>query len=320
MKNLILTLGIPASGKTTWAKQHVTDASTKTKRVNRDDLRMMLDVEQFNPKNEDFITKVQHKIIDISLRSGFDVVVDDTNLNAKFRLALHKIADDIGDVIVLEKAFNTPLSTCLERNAKRPEGQRVPVDVIINMAKKAGIFNGGTLEDRETHYPTKYPFQVPKAQNVSLPQAIICDLDGTLAITGDRSPYDASRCDEVDFPNWPVIQSVKQMYNSGMKIIFMSGRDSKYREQTERFIQKYLSSLPSVDVNHNVIHDGSIPYELYMRSEGDQRKDSVIKKELFEAHVANKYNIFVVYDDRNSVVDLWRSLGLTCFQVGPGNF
>ncbi len=53
-----------------------------------------------------------------------------------------------------------------------------------------------------------------------LPEAILCDLDGTLALMGDRSPYDASRCDELDKPNWPVIECVKAMYARGVKVIF----------------------------------------------------------------------------------------------------
>jgi hypothetical protein len=55
-------------------------------------------------------------------------------------------------------------------------------------------------------------------------------------------------------------------------------------------------------------------------SSADMRKDAVIKQELFDKYVAGKYNVLFVLDDRNQVVDFWRSIGLTCFQVNYGNF
>ena len=59
---------------------------------------------------------------------------------------------------------------------------------------------------------------------------------------------------------------------------------------------------------------------LHMRRAGDARKDSVVKRELFDAHVRDRYNVRRVYDDRNQVVDMWRSLGLACLAVAEGNF
>jgi hypothetical protein len=94
------------------------------------------------------------------------------------------------------------------------------------------------------------------------------------------------------------------MHKAGYKIIFCSGREDLYREQTERFIKKHLS----------------VEYELFMRKGSDLRKDSIIKSEIYDGQIAPNYNVFLVLDDRNQVVDFWRSKGLTCFQVAPGNF
>jgi hypothetical protein len=52
----------------------------------------------------------------------------------------------------------------------------------------------------------------------------------------------------------------------------------------------------------------------------DMRKDSVVKQELFERFVRDKYNISFILDDRQQVVDMWRGLGLTVFQVAEGDF
>jgi hypothetical protein len=58
-----------------------------------------------------------------------------------------------------------------------------------------------------------------------------------------------------------------------------------------------------------------------MRAENDGRKDSIVKKELFEQHIVGKYYIDLVIDDRNQVVEMWRKdLGLTCLQVDYGDF
>lgn len=68
-------------------------------------------------------------------------------------------------------------------------------------------------------------------------------------------------------------------------------------------------------------NDNNIYYdELYMRTPGDMRKDFVIKKELYDAKIKNKYNVQFVLDDRNQIVDMWRGLGMTCLQVDYGNF
>ena len=59
---------------------------------------------------------------------------------------------------------------------------------------------------------------------------------------------------------------------------------------------------------------------VYMRDKNDSRKDTIIKHEIYENYIKNKFNVRVIYDDRNSVVDMWRSLGLKCFQVQEGDF
>ena len=144
-------------------------------------------------------------------------------------------------------------------------------------------------------------------------KAIICDLDGTLALKHkDRDWYDSSTCD-LDNINEPVqlVLNMAQEYNLGsieFDIIFVSGRQEKDREPTQKFLEKY----------------GFDGCPLFMRITGDSRNDTIIKKELYEENVKGNYEILFVLDDRNSekypVVGMWRELGLTCFQVADGNF
>lgn len=131
-----------------------------------------------------------------------------------------------------------------------------------------------------------------------LPNAIICDLDGTLCIINGRSPYDASKCDNDELNN-AVASIIKDRI-----VLFVSGRESKFIEQTIVFLKK-----------HNIEYRA-----LHMRKSGDMRKDTEIKKEIFENEIRPFYNIDFVLEDRNQVVDMWRSLGLTCLQVAEGNF
>lgn len=158
--------------------------------------------------------------------------------------------------------------------------------------------------------------------DVNLPKAIICDLDGTLSLLNGRNPYDASTCHD-DPPNLPVVECVKAMYARGHEVLFMSGREDKDRVPTEQFLAQHVvvdSVMSSFLVYGKMQSYRPIPHQLFMRPTGDQRKDSVIKAELFEAHVRDKYNVVFVLDDRDQVVQLWRDMGLTCFQVGWGAF
>ena len=67
-------------------------------------------------------------------------------------------------------------------------------------------------------------------------------------------------------------------------------------------------------------NDLNEPDELFMRPTGDTRKDSILKKEIYDNHIKGKYNVKYVLDDRDSVVEMWREQGLTCLQVAPGDF
>jgi hypothetical protein len=84
----------------------------------------------------------------------------------------------------------------------------------------------------------------------------------------------------------------------------VSGRTDDCQPQTEKWLQQY-------EVNYA---------SLYMRKTGDMRKDSIMKDEIYRQHIEGKYNVKFVLDDRQQVVDMWRGLGLTVFQVDEGDF
>jgi len=130
------------------------------------------------------------------------------------------------------------------------------------------------------------------------------DIDGTVALMAGRSPYDETRVHQ-DRPNEAVIAAVQAMHAAGHAVIFCSGRTDGCRAATEKWLAEHVA----------------VPYEaLYMRRSGDTRKDSVVKVELFDQHIRNRWRVVAVFDDRKQVVEAWRGLGLTVFQVAPGEF
>lgn len=137
-----------------------------------------------------------------------------------------------------------------------------------------------------------------------LEKCIIVDIDGTLALRNDRSPYQWDKVGE-DAVNEPVVYLVKILsFLKDSKIILFSGRDSICRNQTEKWLK-----------DNEIFYDS-----LHMRPQDNCEKDSVIKKRMFEQIILGKYDVRFVLDDRNQVVEMWRELGLTCFQVADGNF
>lgn len=299
--------GIPASGKSTWAKEEVRKGKGRVKRVNRDDLRAMIDGGAYSPENEKLVLKVRDLIIQNSVKNGIDVIVDDTHIRDKGRNFddICSIVEVLGlDVQVIEKPFYIDLETALERDAARPNP--VGETVIRTFWKDSGGKQFKLYKPRvETFYAADLGNDKKIKYDPKLPEAIMVDLDGTLALLNGRNPYDASECDINDIINEPVAETIRLYYNSGRRIIFCSGRLTQYREATIRFIEKHLPG---------------IEYILFMRRDGDRRKDALIKNEIYRNEIQGKYNIKFVLDDRDQVVSLWRDLGLTCWQVAPGNF
>lgn len=313
MRTIFVMIGIPGSGKSTYANELLERNGWPLVRINRDDLRNMFSLSQRRnycqqgSTLEKFIFDTKFKLLKNCIDNGMNVILDDTHVTSDNVKKIHKFARERGDILVIEIHMNTPVEECIERDSKREGFARVGEEVIRNFAKKHNAYkdkNFCSICWKQFYYPKVEDIKVDVSYNHNLPLAIMCDLDGTFALVGDRSPYDASKCDELDKPNWPVIEVVKRFAQDDFKIIFMSGRSEKYRNQTKKFIERFT------DCHYNLI----------MRSEGDNRKDSIVKQELFKKFVHNVYNVEFVLDDRSSVVDMWRKIGLTCFQVAPGDF
>jgi len=321
-----MLVGIPGSGKSTYAKQVVAKDPSNWARINNDDLRAMLNGSVWTSEYEKMITDARNYLIRDALKRGKNVIIDNLNINRRHFDDVCKIAKSVNaDIQVYEKAFYIELEDAMERNSKREGAARVPDDVVKKWWKEAGgkqfkFYKPRVEIFKEQRGNLNNTVEAP-AYIQGLPEAVLCDLDGTLALIHDRSPYDAKDCDLKDLPNIPVIETILAHHNAGREIIFCSGREDKYRPETIRFIEKYCRNVCSHNDCDNVGVDlGVIPYKLHMRKTDDFRKDAIIKEEIYKEHIEGKYNVLMVLDDRDQVVEFWRSKGLTCFQVAPGNF
>jgi len=145
---------------------------------------------------------------------------------------------------------------------------------------------------------------MPQMNEISMEKidAIICDIDGTIALKGERNPFDWDRVDE-DTVNEPIANLVRIIRKSGLQIVLVSGRKEQCRAKTLTWI--WENDIPAT--------------ELFMRKDNDNRSDVILKKELYE-QVRKRFYIHFVLDDRKQVVDMWRKLGLTVLAVAEGDF
>ena len=303
---IIVCRGCPASGKSFWSVAKVAENPLTWVRQNNDEIRAMCNSSVYGKQYEAFIRTTRLSMIKEAIKANFNVVVDNVNANEQNWKDVLKIAKEANkDIIVSEKLFYEDIEVLLERNAKRTGSAFVPEKVIHKFYRELGgkkfkdaVPKVEVFSKRDVAVDRNVPAMV---QDESLPRAVICDLDGTLAKIGDRSPYCASNCDLTDSPNDWVVETVKLYYNADYKIIFCSGRMDKDRAPTIRFIEKHLPGMK---------------YVLLMREDADLRRDDIVKEEIFNKYIKPNYWTKLVIDDRLIVCRKWYEMGLNLFRAG----
>jgi predicted kinase len=279
----VITIGVSASGKTTWAKEQ-----SHTSIVSRDDVRRQILEEKFGRelfpgelwkkwkwKDENLVTDRIQRMISEYAKAERDIIIADTNLVEKYRTLTVKRLEELGYEVEL-KLFPVSFEEAVKRDNGRADG--VGAGVIWKQMKQYHEAIGTQKYIRDT----------------SLERAVIFDVDGTLARMKDRGPFEWSKVGQDE-----VIEDVARMFHAykamGYKMIVMSGRDGVCR-----------------DITWNWLDDHDLtPCILLMRAENDMRKDSEIKRELFFKHVAPYYNVCMVVDDRPQMTREWELMGLT---------
>lgn len=300
MIEIILTRGLPASGKSTWARKMVQDHPDKYVRCNKDDLREMMFNSVWSKSKEKLVLHVRDTIVLDCLEKRMSVIIDDTNLDDSHIKRMRELAAPYKDVVIKTQDFtNVSLEECLKRNAARPKP--VPEFVIKDMYKKYLAVDETAKLTRDLSSLIRTDF------DSNLEYAVVIDLDGTLSINdGHRGWYNEDLVFN-DKPNIFLVNVLKGLelqfdkIGKKLKYIYVSGRKDKCRADTKAFILT-KATLP-VD-------------ELYMRADIDNRKDSIVKKEIYDEHIKGKYNIMGVFDDRPQVLAMWYEQGLPIFRIG----
>lgn len=285
MPKLLMLRGLPCSGKSTFARG--LSESFDWIRVNFDDLRAM-NGGDFTRGQEHIIQNTAYAMADVALERGKNVVWDNTSFHPKHEHRLRALAKSHNADFEIRDFKVTP-EEAIKRDLKRE--QSVGEKVIWNMYYQY-VYDG--------------PTQV-KEHDPSLPNAIIVDMDGTLARNdGHRGWYQWDKVGD-DAVNQDIADLVGSMgFENDAYTIIVSGRDGSCYETTMDWLIE------------NKIHFS----ELYTRAEGDNRPDTIVKREIYERHIEGKFNVVFVLDDRGSVCKMWGDeLGLRVLQVRhPGKY
>lgn len=293
MSTVYLTIGIPASGKTTWAREYARN-NPYTVIVSRDDIRHAHGWKSGFDENR--VTQIHRAQIEAALLEGLDVIVADTNINPTFRRRLVKFCHEHGADVVLVPFTDVSVDEAIRRDSLRTE-HKVGADVIFK-------FYNDLMQQSITEEVLPCPsYEQYEHRNRQL-RAVVVDIDGTLAHMNGRGPYDESRVDEDTFDQ--VVADAVQGLSVAQDthVIVLSGRTEAAREKTEQWLQ-----------SNNFYYD-----HLFMREKGDQRPDYVVKNEIYDREIIPDYDILAVFDDRDQVVRHLRKRGITVFQVAPGRF
>ncbi|ALY08413.1 polynucleotide kinase [Arthrobacter phage Thunderclap] len=311
--------GLPGIGKSRDARQFQNQSIQSGRLaviIERDIIRRELNPERTDWYTKEFeleVTNLHRSRIQAALHIGADVLVADTNLpnsNVKqlMRLGVNAGADI--EIIDMRDPKHYPLEMALSQNALRHWSKVVPEEFIIDRYERFIKNHPLTNPDLPAPAAGGEEFEIEPYVQGNGKRAYIFDIDGTLAIMGDRGPYDGHlvHLDTVEENVATVLDLLEQNYY----IYIVTGRDEKYRYITE----KWLS-------------DAGIVYDkLLMRPtqpDGEKKtEDSIVKYRLFQEHIApERPRIMGVFDDRHRVLRMWRKLGLTTFHInGPdaGNF
>lgn len=292
MSKILVLQGPPAASKSTWAREFVKD-KTDWVIVNRDSLREGRG-EYWIPSQEDYISDLEEFSVKAAINRGLNVIIDATNLNPKTIDKWNKLAKNTKSTIEF-KEFYIPFKEAVERDKNR---ERSVGEKVIKRFYQQYYLDRYQEETKE--YDNRYILE----QDRTLPKCIIVDLDGTMCIKQGRNAFDYAKV-LTDKPNTPLIDLITVL-SASVDIIFFSGREGtkQCREDTCKWLNQYTN----------------FPYQLFMRAEKDYRADEIIKEELFNTHIKDKYYCVAIFDDRDRVIKKWRSMGLLANQVYEGNF
>lgn len=313
----IILIGTSSSGKSTWAEQFVKDQEVREDfygvvqvsndwvNINRDDIRFALFTDnkrdwtkyKFNKKNERRVTDVEDQLAFDAVINGKNIISSNTNLNPSIRQKWKDFAETHGYEYE-EKVFHCTWEELVKHNAQREGG--IPESILWSQYKRFMQQYGYIGEHKLDMY----------RHNPMLESTIWCDIDGCIAdFTGVRKPFEWESVSK-DIPRMEIIRALEGLAYVHGHVTFMSGRDGMCYEDTCQWLVDHVTSdWPEW-----------IEWKLVMRTPNDNRKDDVVKYELFNEHIRGKFNVAAALDDRPRVIRMETLLGIpNIIQVGEYN-
>jgi predicted kinase len=304
IKKLILTRGIPGSGKSTWAKSWVSEDPEHRIRFNWDDMRNMMGP-YWVPSREHINKHILWAAVNAAAYNNrpYDIVIDNMNLNPKdwkqyedwilnYNNSLN--SEETNTQYVLEfKDFFTPIEECVKRDSMRinPIGEKTIREIY---SKYRHFIQTTNVE--------KYVNNLVKP-DPNKPYCVVIDMDSTMCFNTNKRPwYGKGAAEEMinDIENFGVCETVWALMQE-YPIIVATGRDTSQEEVTRKWLSQHR-----ID-----------PVKYYFRTEGDYRKGTVVKKEQIEK-IMKDYNILVIFEDSEPIVQMYRDMGLTVLQPNKG--
>jgi predicted kinase len=318
---IILTRGLPASGKSTWAKKWVAEAENYRVRINFDDIRNMM-----GPYNHDFWShKGKKKILMDMFRSfvnnamlySFDIVIDNMNLSDSAVNQVKELVStfnrNCGDThydIEFKDFLDIPVEECIERDSLRsnPIGEKAIKQIYRTHKDKIIRINTEKKYNRLKQYEDTI--------DSNKPNCIIVDMDGTVCFNLSGRPYYGKNSykgmaeDKLYVGVQRLILNFWKSSGNNDKIFFVSGRDgdaNTYQSTKDYVINNILKdNIDSIDIDRRV--------DFLLRPTGNYESTSFLKKSLVQNYIIDNYNILYVIDDDKRCVNTYREMGLTVLQ------
>jgi predicted kinase len=292
MKQLIVLVGPPGSGKSTLAKQYEADGYV---RVSQDD----------QGKNG------HRDVCEQALDEGKNIVIDRMNFSRQQRhpyLSAAKIEGYETHIIVVHLGR----SECFKRMMSREDHPTIKDSSSANSALNTFF---SKYERPQSGEADNIKFVYPGGEK---PEVVVCDLDGTLCNLDKRLHHVRKPAGEKkdwksffeelvnDEPNRWCFQIMHAFAETGTKVVYASGRPDDYKNRTEQWLYE----------NNLDLHED----RLYMRCRGDHREDFIAKEIILDFEILTRWTPIMFIDDRQQVVDFWRSRGFTALQCAKGDF
>ena len=286
MLKLYIMRGIPASGKTTTAKKLVTD-NPNTVRYSWDDLRNMMgkywDIDR---ERLPFLKESRNQFLDFWMTSKWNIVIDNTNLNSKDEIYYTNIINSYNQSHTTKYDLEyincfTPVEECIRRDKLRsnPIGEKVIRDFWKRYKQLIISIQHTEFNNNQNNI------------DISKENAIIVDLDGTIALNYILQPF--YNCKDLIKDNKPIRSTINIVENYKGVVIFVTGRSEESREATTNWI--------SNNMNINT-------YKLLMREEGNLINSADLKEKIYKEQIQPYYNIDFALEDSEEVIERYKKL------------